>query len=137
MEEAPQQEQPETEKRNPNSIGELLSVGRDLPTRSDSVYRSVRDREAINDLMACGFVRNAQSAGRVQASRWGDRIFWSRGVDGKHHPVQKHGYVIEAPFAVAQERVVTRDDITAIYTKNERGEVFDILKKKEGEEEEQ
>ena len=29
------------EKPNPNSIGEVLSIGRDLPTSPDKVYRSV------------------------------------------------------------------------------------------------
>jgi len=37
------------EKPNPNSIGEVLSIGRDLPTSPDKVYRSVGTKEAIDD----------------------------------------------------------------------------------------
>ena len=36
---------------------------------------------------------------------------------------------IEAPLKVAEERIVKIGDITAIYTKNENGEVVDILEK--------
>lgn len=113
--------------RNPNSIGELLSIGRDLPTRPDSVYRSVRDAAAIDDLFANGVVRNAFSAGAKENSRWGDKIFWSRGAEGKFHVVQRGGYVIEAPYDIASKRVVTREDVTAIYSKQEDNRVVDVL----------
>lgn len=113
---------------NPNSIGELISLGKDLLTGPDKVYRSVATREAIDDIENSGVVRNKQSAGLVEKSRWGERVFWSRGGDGKYHPVPANGYVIEAPFSVAQERVVKKEDVSAIYTKNENDEVLDILK---------
>lgn len=112
---------------NPNSIGELLSIGKDLPTRPDSVYRSVRGEAAIEDLFAHGAVRNAFSAGAKENSRWGDKIFWSRGGEGKFHVVQKDGYVIEAPYEVASRRAVTREDVTAIYSKQEGDRVVDVL----------
>ena len=115
------------EKSNPNSIGELLSIGKDLPTQPDKVYRSVKTREAIDDIENSGVVRNKQSAGLVEKSRWDDRVFWSKGAEGKYHAVQKDGYVIEAPLSVAQERVVRKEDVTAIYTKNEHDEVVDLL----------
>lgn len=117
-------------KMNPNSIGDLLSIGKDLPTFSDKVYRSVRDRDAIDDIERSGVVRNKQSAGLVEKSRWGERVFWSKGAEGKFHSVSEGGFVIEAPLSVAQERIVRREDISAIYTKNEKGEVTDILKEK-------
>lgn len=120
----------EENKYNPNSISEVISIGNDLPTQPDKVYRSVRSEDAIDDIENSGVVRNKQSAGLVEKSRWGDRVFWSRGGEGKYHIVQKGGYVIEAPLSVAQEREVTREDITAIYTKNENGEVFDVLEQK-------
>lgn len=117
--------------KNPNSIGELaISIGHDLATSPDKVYRSLRTQEAVDDIEKSGVVRNAQSAGVVEKSRWGERIFWSRGVEGKYHAVSATGFVIEAPYAVAEERVVTKDDITAIYKKNEAGEVINL---KEGE----
>ncbi len=116
------------EKSNPNTIGEVLSIGKDLPTFPDKVYRSVMGREAIDDIENSGIVRNKQSAGLVEKSRWGERVFWSKGSEGKYHNVQSGGYVIEAPLSVAEERVVTKEDITAIYTKNENNSVFDILK---------
>ncbi len=120
----------QVEKINLNTIGELLSFGKDLPTSPDKVYRSVGTKAAIDDIETSGIVRNKQSAGLVKKSRWGERVFWSRGAEGKYHPVSKNGYVIEAPLSVAQERIVTKEDITAIYQKNENGEVFDTLKKK-------
>jgi len=118
------------EKPNPNSIGELLGVGRDLPTAPDKVYRSVGTREAIDDIENSGIVRNKQSAGLVERSRWGERVFWSKGDEGKYHPISQNTYVIEAPLSVAQERIVTKEDITAIYTKNEVGVVVNILEEK-------
>lgn len=114
-------------KPNPNSIGEVLSVGRDLPTLPDKVYRSVSGREGIDDLNASGAVRNAFSAGVVEKSRWGEKVFWSKGAEGKYHVVQKGGFVIEAPLSVAQERAVGKSDVTAIYTKNVDGKVVDVL----------
>ena len=120
-------------KINPNTIGEVLNIGKDLLTSPDKVYRSVRTKEAIEDLEHSGVVRNAQSAGVTEKSRWGERVFWSKGAEGKYHVVSKDGYVIEAPLSVAEERVVTKEDVTAIYKKNENGEVFDLLKQRKQE----
>jgi len=117
------------EKPNPNSIGEVLSIGRDLPTSPDKVYRSVGTKEAIDDIETSGIVRNKQSAGLIEKSRWGERVFWSKGSEGKYHSISRNGYVIEAPLKVAEEGIVKKEDITAIYTKNENGEVVDILEK--------
>lgn len=111
---------------NPNSIGEVLSIGKDVPTSPDKVYRSVQGRAAIEDLLGIGFVRNAYVAGAKEHSRWGERVFWSRGAEGKYHVVGAGAYVIEAPYAVASERVVTKEDITALYIKNEDGSIEDI-----------
>lgn len=120
----------QVEKINPNSISELLSIGKDLPTSPDMVYRSVGTKEAIDDIETSGIVRNRQSAGLVEKSRWGERVFWSKGAEGKYHSISQNGYVIEAPLSIAQDRTVTKEDITAIYTKNESNVVIDILKQK-------
>lgn len=128
MEKAPKTPEKGQEEYNPNSIGELISIGRDLPTSPEKVYRSVRTKEAIDDIESSGVVRNKQAAGLVEQSRWGDRVFWSKGAEGKFHSVSAGGYVIEAPLAVAKERVVTKEDVSAIYTKNEKDEVVDILR---------
>ncbi len=101
----------QAEKINPNSIGELLSIGKDLPTSPDKVYRSVGTKNAIDDIEESGVVRNKQSAGLVEKSRWGERVFWSKGSVGKYHSVSQNGYVIEAPLSVAEERIVTKEDI--------------------------
>ena len=114
--------------KNPNNIGNLqISLGKDLPTSPDKVYRSVFGRAAIDDLFNCGYVRNKQSAGLVQKNRWGENVYWSRGVEGKFHNVQDGGFVIEAPFDVANQGVVKKENITAIYTRNEKGEVTNVL----------
>jgi hypothetical protein len=112
---------------NPNNIGELLSVSRDVETFPNRVYRSVSDRAAIDDLVSSGVVRNKQSAGLVEESRWGENVYWSRGGEGKYHIVQQGGYVMEAPLNIALERQVTIDDLTAIYHKDESAEVNDVL----------
>lgn len=114
---------------NNNSIGSLLSMSKDIPTSSDKVYRSIKGQSAVDDIFESGIVRNKQSAGLVEKSRWGERVFWSKGEDGKYHNTYKDGFVIEAPHDVAKERAVTPEDLTAIYTKNEQGEVVDVLQK--------
>jgi len=113
--------------KNPNSIGEVLSVSKDIETTPDKVYRSVKDFKAIEDLLSEGVVRNAFSAGQVEKSRWGDRVFWSKGAEGKYHILQSDGYVIEAPYAVADVGSVRLEDVTAIYFRNSDGEVVNIL----------
>ncbi len=119
------------ETQNPNNIGELLNFSKDLLTSPDKVYRSVRDVAAIDDIESSGVVRNKQSAGLTEKSRWGERVFWSRGKEGGYHVVQTNGFVIEAPLSVAQERAVTKEDVTAVYTKNENGEVLDVWKERQ------
>lgn len=44
-------------------------------------------------------------------------MFWSRGGEGKFHIVGDGMRVIEAPFAVASERTVRKEDVTAVYVK--------------------
>lgn len=117
----------EPEKSNPNSIGEMLEMRGDIETTAASVYRSIRERAAIDDIFASGVVRNRQSAGLVEKSRWGERVFWSRGGEGKGINVGKGNYVIEAPYDVAAARAVTKEDLKSIYTRSEQGEVIDIL----------
>ncbi len=98
------------------------------------VYRSVNTYAAVEDLETSGVVRNKQSAGLVTESRWGEKVFWSKGAEGKYHAISENVYVIVAPLSVAQERTVLKEDIVAIYTKAESGEVVDILKKEADEE---
>jgi hypothetical protein len=112
---------------NPNNIGELLSVSKDVETFPNRVYRSVKDRAAIDDLISSGVVRNKQSAGLVENNRWGENVYWSRGKEGGHHIVQVDGYLIEAPYNITSERQITIDDLTALYHKSEDGEIKDIL----------
>lgn len=114
------------EKKNPNNIGELLSVSRDIETSPERVYRSVQGRAAIDDLATCGVVRNKQSAGHGE-SRWGESVYWSRGGEGKYHILPTGGYIIEAPHNIASERQITIDDVTAIYHRTEDGEIVDVL----------
>jgi hypothetical protein len=113
--------------KSPNKIFELMSFSKDLKTQSDKVYRSVMGDGAIKDLFQCHFVRNKQAALGGESYRWGNAVYWSRGGEGKYHPVQQGGYVIETSFSTANERQVREEDITAIYRKNESGEVSNIL----------
>jgi hypothetical protein len=104
------------EKKNPNKIGELLGFKTgDVETFPNRVYRSVQDRAAIDDLLTSGVVRSKHAAGID--SKYGDAVYWSRGDDEKYHNVQAGGYLIEAPYQIANERSVTIDDLTAVYHK--------------------
>ncbi len=126
----------EKKNMNPNTAGELYSISRDILTVPNKAYRFVKGKEAIDDLNNVGFVRNKQSAGLAQKpSNWGERVFWSKGAEGKYHGVSQGTYVIEAPLSIVEERVVTKKDITAIYTKNENGEVINILEQQRLQEE--
>jgi len=87
----------------------------------------VKGLVAIDDLFKCGVVRNAFSAGVKENSRWDERVFWSRGVAGKCHVISLGTYVIEAPYVSASVGPVKSEDVTAIFTKNESGEIIDIL----------
>lgn len=117
---------------NNNNIGNLVSVSKDIPTSPDKVYRGIVGQQAVDDIFNSGIVRNKQSAGLVENSRWGEKVFWSKGEEGKFHNVGKDSFVIEAPHEVAKERAITPEDLTAIYTKNEKGEVVDTLQQERG-----
>jgi hypothetical protein len=117
--------------KNPNSLFNMaMKYKEGIPTSPDRVYRSVATKQAIDDIENSGIVRNKQSAGLVKKSRWGERVYWNRGEEGVFHNITPGGYVIEAPLSVAEERVVTKDDVTAIYTRNEKGEIVNILERK-------
>lgn len=109
-----------------NSIGDLTSLSKDIPTSPDKVYRGINGQPAVDDIFESGEVRNKQSAG-LGDSRWGEKVFWSKGEEGKYHPVNQGRFIIEAPHEVANERAVTPEDLTAIYTKNEQNDVVDVL----------
>jgi hypothetical protein len=114
------------EKQNPNSIGEMIGFkSGHVETFPNRVYRSLASKAAIDDIAASGLVRSKQSAGFD--SKYGDKVYWGRGGDDKYHNVQTGGYLLEAPYSVANDREVTIDDLMAIYHKTEDGELKDIL----------
>jgi hypothetical protein len=117
----------ENEVANPNSIGEVLDMRGPIETKPDSVYRSLRGKAAVDDIFASGVVRNRQTAGLVEKSRWGERVFWSRGKEGAGLNVGRGDHVIVAPHEVASVRAVTKDDLEAIYTRSESDGIVDIL----------
>ncbi|HEY0010387.1 MAG TPA: hypothetical protein VGB97_00540 [Candidatus Paceibacterota bacterium] len=115
-------------KKNPNNIGNIMGFkDGGLPTSPDHVYRSVHGDEAIQDLFEHGEVRNrAEAQGKLDKSRWGSNVYWSRG-DGTHHFVGEGSHIIEAPHEIASERAVRADDVTGIYSRNEDGAVENKL----------
>lgn len=125
MEKVP--ESPHEKPKNSNSIGELMGFKEGLPTSEDFVYRYVSGNNAIQDLLACGFVRNKANAQGEQSKRWGDNVYWSRGKDGLCHNVSEDSYVIVAPYDIASEETVRLEDVSAIYTKDTSGQIIDIL----------
>lgn len=114
-------------KSNPNRIGEILGFKEGLPTSEDFVYRNVQGYAAIQDLIECGYVRNKAAAQDTTSQRWGEAVYWSRGATNKHHTLAEDAYIIVAPFDTAAEQIIQKEDVAAIYTKNEKGEFIDIL----------
>ena len=114
---------------NPNNIGSLgkaLGTETGVETSSDKVYRSVAGEDAIADLYSSGVVRNRASA-EGYASKRGEQVYWTRGADGEMHALPEGSHLIEAPHEIASERAVKAHEVTAIYAKNEQGEVEDRL----------
>ncbi|HUQ30239.1 MAG TPA: hypothetical protein VM103_01840 [Candidatus Paceibacterota bacterium] len=112
---------------NLNSIGEVIALGSDLETTPDLVYRVVHGDEAIADFLTIGHVRNAQSAGAVPKSRWGERVFWSRGKAGRSFGFPQDSFVIVAPYSIANQKFVEKEDVVAIYGKDSAGKVINVL----------
>lgn len=91
------------------------------------VYRVVRSPDAIRDLFACGYVRNKNSAGfgtEKTWSRFGERVFWTKGTNKHYASVQ--GFLIEADASSAETGVVRLENVFAIYTIYE-GSIVNIL----------
>ncbi len=123
MEKPPAKKESQEEIRNPNSVFEwgVMPQNTDVPSTSENVYRQVKT-EAVDDLKVSGIVRNAGSAGgRIR--KYGDKVYWTRGKDGEFHNVQPDHVVLEAPFAIANSRIVTVDDLVGIHARNESGEI--------------
>ncbi|MBP6869082.1 MAG: hypothetical protein KBC16_03160 [Candidatus Pacebacteria bacterium] len=116
-------------RRNPNNIGpfgDVLKSDKGVPTTPDKVYRSVVGEEPIADLYTSGVVRNRASA-QGYASPRGEKIYWTRGEEGKSHSVSDNAHLIEAPHSIAVERAVKAHEVTAIYGKDTDGSVVNRL----------
>ena len=128
-------EQEEKKQENPNKIFEMLlsSPSQDISTTPDKVYRMLRSYAAIEDLEKSGVVRNRQAAGLIQNHKYGEKVYWTKGKNGGYMSVSEGSYVIETSLSVAEERVVKKEDITAIYTKNQEGVIDTLKERREGE----
>jgi hypothetical protein len=122
-----------SEPNNPNNIHNIDavgSIGGEVPTNSDKVYRYVNQQGAIEDIAQSGIVRNANSAGvKKGKNRWGDNVYWHRGAEGFKKPVNT-GFVVEAPYSVASQRQVRAEDITGVY-QNRMGKLTNLLEEDE------
>ncbi len=115
-------------KENPNRIFEMVVKGvkeGSVATSSDKVYRALREDVAIKDLEDSGVVRSRKAAGVAFNPKYGKTVYWTKGKEGNYMFVDH--YILEAPLAVAEARMVKKDDLTAIYAKDESGEIKDIL----------
>lgn len=111
---------------NPNTVGGGLFVGGEVPMSSEHAYRQVGG-SAIEDLAASGIVRNGATAQGEKHPRWGDRVFWNAGEEGKK--VTTGGrFIIEAPLEAVNSGWVTADKVTGVYAKTPDGTVKNILK---------
>lgn len=115
---------------NPNSVpadgtAGLIIGSAEVPMTSDNVYRQVHDR-AIEDLAKSGIVRNPVTAGLKDGTRWGHRVFWNVGEDGKNAQLGGR-VVIEADKNAARNSWVTADKVNGIYAKDSDGTVKNII----------
>jgi hypothetical protein len=113
---------------NIGSFSEIINMGTKakFPMSSENVYRSVQGDIAINDIFESGIVRNAKSQGLSGKGR-DNQVYWTRGEDNKEMGVGINRRIIEAPLKVAEQRIVTKEDVTAIYELSENQEVKDSL----------
>lgn len=114
-----------TQLDNPNSAGSGFFVGHDVTTRTGNVYRQV-GTEAIDDLGQSGIVRNGATAQGQPHRRWGHKVFWHQGKDGKELGVGGRT-IIEADGEAAAKGWVTADQVKGIYAKDTDGRVKNIL----------
>ena len=99
----------------------------DIATSEGFAYRQV-GREAIEDLAASGVVRNGATAQGEEHRRWGHRVFWHAGQEGR--AVNTGGrFIIEAPMDAVQSGWVTADKVSANFAQRPEGEVKNILPK--------
>jgi hypothetical protein len=115
---------------NPNvysDSGLIFNTG-EIPTKPDKAYRQV-GREALEHLAQTGIVMNGATAKGETHKRWGHRVFWHAGVDGKAMNAGGRA-VLVAPLEVAQKGWVTARDLEAIYAPTNEG-IINILDKQE------
>ena len=68
---------------NPNDFnGSFLFAQGDIPTHAGQVYRQV-GVEAVVDLVTSGVVQNGATATGENNLRWGNKVFWHKGEEGK------------------------------------------------------
>ena len=100
---------------NPNVYGEsglIFNTG-EIPTQPGLVYRQV-GLGALEHLAQKGIVMNGATAKGEPHKRWGHRVFWHSGVDGKAMNTGGRA-VLVAPPESAQKGWVLASDLVAIY----------------------
>lgn len=111
---------------NPNTAGPGLFIAGEVSMNSDNVYRQV-GFEAVQDLAQAGIVRNGSTAQGKPHKRWGHRVFWNEGADGKK--ISTGGrFIIESTKEAVADGWVTADKVVGIHTRTQSGEIIDILK---------
>ncbi len=132
QEQSEAEERQEVEEENVNTIFDkgVISPVDGIPMNESSVYRSVAGHAAIQDIVNHGAVRNAAEAGVKSGSRWGKKVYWTKGTEGKNHLISGDTHVIEAPHDVAAQRRVKKEDIKAVYKRDAQGKIVNIWDKK-------
>lgn len=116
--------------QNPNVFGApgsgfLFGEG-DVPTSSGSIYRQV-GIEAVKDLADSGIVRNGATAQGEEHRRWGHKVFWNAGEDGKA-TITGGRVVLEAPRQRGEAGWVSADQLTGIHVEMPNGQTKNLLK---------
>lgn len=119
-----------TGEQNPNSVPPEGSVGlhigsAEVPMSSENVYRQVHG-SAVEDLAKSGVVRNPVTAGVKEQTRWGHRVFWNSGEDGRNTSLGGR-MVIEADKQAARSGWVAADQVKAVYARDSDGVVKNIM----------
>jgi len=90
-------------------------------------YRSV-DARGIYDLVDSGVVRGARTAtGGQRSSTTGHSTYWSDATEGRHHNLASSTHLLIETPTKNLDKWVTAKDVSAIYGKDNEGNVHNIL----------
>ncbi len=140
-----QKRAPQTQPETTNDINHIskmrpLRKDQDIPEYSDRVYRELTmpgAHENLEDIEQSGLVRSRLTAlgdkAQIGVNHTADnKVWWTRGTEGRSYSIPKEGYVLEAHHEKAQQGILKKDNLIAIHKKDNAGKVSNILEEPGG-----